>query len=292
MRQAEFTLSVHLDNGLINNPIETTVTELDTTSTASTTPGSSNASNASDSSSSSSSSTVAVTTVQTVAVEGGSILARGGNGLTVPAAGRLGAGFACCGAFKYHLVAGVPDHKALRVALNVTSGAVRALYLKQGTCPRYPDDVDGDTCIGSCVLTWYTIYEQFDGRAISQQSGVASVPMGFGGDPDLRQSGDWYVAVQALSGEEAEYTLTATLVEPPPEDGVYRCDRWEGPCPAPYWRAADRPAGVGVLEVSAAPSHSPRGVARTLTALVAPVLVAVAMVEGGAGHGLRRGGHR
>ena len=36
---------------------------------------------------------------------------------------------------------------------------------------------------------------------------------------------------QALPGEEAEYSLTSTLVDTPPFDASYKCDKLNGPCP-------------------------------------------------------------
>eukprot|EP00966_Prymnesium_polylepis_P071429 1659358-Prymnesium_polylepis.1 len=88
-----------------------------------------------------------------------------------------------------------------------------------------------------------------------------------------------YVGVQALHGQEAEYSLNATLVEPPPEDGSYKCDRWNAPCPAPFWLADDRPEGLGVRDeyTSAAPRRwgAQRGV---LVGAAAPIFVAAAVV--------------
>jgi hypothetical protein len=60
--------------------------------------------------------------------------------------------------------------------------------------------------------------------------------------PDLRGEGDWYVGVLALPGEEAEYSLSSTLVDTPPFDTAYKCDRIDGPCP--QQRTADGQSGA------------------------------------------------
>ena len=62
-----------------------------------------------------------------------------------------GDGYACCGAMV--LLAPVSSAKAsLRVALNVTQGAIRAVYLKSQTCPVF-DDIEGEQCRGLCHMT-------------------------------------------------------------------------------------------------------------------------------------------
>jgi len=62
--------------------------------------------------------------------------------------------------------------------------------------------------MGACVVRWYTVYEEYDGGAVSHSSDVASVPMGFGRDADLRRPG--VVGVQALHRQEAEYSLNTS----------------------------------------------------------------------------------
>jgi len=50
------------------------------------------------------------------------------------------------------------------------------------------------------------------------------------------------VGVLALPGEEAEYSLSSTLVDTPPFDTAYKCDRINGPCP--QQRMADGQSGA------------------------------------------------
>ena len=84
-------------------------------------------------------------------------------------------------------------------------------------------------CPAPCRLT---TFDSYDGRTLSHGSDVAVVPNGENiAGPDIRGGGDWYVGVQALPGEEAEYSLTLTLVDTPPFDASYKCDRLNGPCP-------------------------------------------------------------
>ena len=66
----------------------------------------------------------------------------------------------------------------MKVALNVTKGSARALFVKHGSCPRYPDDVQGGVCTGDCLVRWYTVYEEYDGKAISHSRDVAQIGNG------------------------------------------------------------------------------------------------------------------
>ena len=90
----------------------------------------------------------------TLLPQGGKVLPRGGDGVQ-PATGKMGDGFVCCGGFKYHLVPQVPPQRSLQVEVTVTRGRLRALYLKHASCPRYPDDLIGEECIGFCVVRWW-----------------------------------------------------------------------------------------------------------------------------------------
>eukprot|EP00966_Prymnesium_polylepis_P297100 6864384-Prymnesium_polylepis.1 len=76
-------------------------------------------------------------------------------------------------------------------AVSGTGAAVDTSSHTGVSCPRYPDDIDEAHCMGACVVRWYTVYEEYDGGAVSHSSDVASVPMGFGRDADLRRPGDW-----------------------------------------------------------------------------------------------------
>ena len=77
-----------------------------------------------------------------------------------------------------------------------------------------------------------TTFDPYDGRTLTHGSDVGVVPNGDNiAGPDIRGEGDLYVGIQALPGEEAEYSLTSTLVDTPPFDASYKCDKLNGPCP-------------------------------------------------------------
>ena len=77
-----------------------------------------------------------------------------------------------------------------------------------------------------------TTFDPYNGRTLTHGADVGVVPNGDNiVGPDIRGEGDWYVGIQALPGEEAEYSLTATLVDTPPFDASYKCDKLNGPCP-------------------------------------------------------------
>ena len=77
-----------------------------------------------------------------------------------------------------------------------------------------------------------TTFDPFDGRTLSRSSDVVVVPNGDNiAGADIRGEGDWYVGVQALPGEEAEYSLSSTLIDTPSFDASYKCDKLDGPCP-------------------------------------------------------------
>ena len=187
----------------------------------------------------------------TIAHVGGLVTPRGGDHVDSPALGAGGDGMVCCGVFKYFLVPSVPSHLSLRVVVNVSRGALRSVILKAASCPRYPEDVDGAVCRGKCTARWLTTYNPYDGEASSLTGAEVWVPNGLGPGcpascpPDLRAPGDWYVGVQAVAGTEAWFTLRTSVVTPPPPDGVYRCDKWERPCPAGKWLAAQSSAPRG-----------------------------------------------
>ena len=171
-----------------------------------------------------------------------------------------------------HLAPQVPPHRSLQVELRVTRGRLRALYLKHASCPRYPEDVIGQECVGFCIVRWFTTYDSYNGNALSHSTDVAVVPNGDNiVGPDIRGEGDWYVGVQALPGEEAEYSLSATLVDTPPFDTSYKCDKIDGPCPQEVLMARDK---EGLADTSGAARG---GVGRT-AALWLGVVVGVAMV--------------
>ena len=167
------------------------------------------------------------------------VLPRGGDRAGSPAAGASGDGFVCCGAFKYFLVPRVPPHLYLKADLKVTKGEARAVYLKAKSCPAYPADVQSESCLGKCTVSWLTTFDPFDGAALSRSLASPHVPHGLGRGcpaacpPDLRAEGDWYVGVQALPGTEAEFELGVSMLVPPPVDPGHQCDPLEPECRGP-----------------------------------------------------------
>ena len=170
---------------------------------------------------------------------GATVTPRGSDGTLVPAKGTDGDGFACCGVFKYFLVPTLPSHLSLRAELSVSRGVARALFLKAGSCPRFPEDVVDDACTGQCAVEWVTTFNPYDGTPVSKGGADLTVPNGLGAGcpaacpPDLRAGGDWYIGVQALHGTEAEFTLTTSLVEPPPLERGHQCDPSAPECRGP-----------------------------------------------------------
>ena len=88
-------------------------------------------------------------------------------------------------------------------------------------------------------VEWLTQFNPYDGAAVSTSARSVTVPNGIGDGcpahcpPDLRQGGDWYVGVQALDGTEAEFSLTTSVVEPPPKPWAHDCDPSAPECRAP-----------------------------------------------------------
>jgi hypothetical protein len=202
----------------------------------------------------------------------GAVVPRGADSPDVPARGSGGDGFVCCGVFKYFLVPTVPSHLSVRAELKVTKGVARALYVKAGTCPAFPDDVDFDECVGECALQWLTKFNPYDGAAISSSDARVVVPNGLGDGcparcpPDLRKAGDWYVGVQALPGTSAEFELSTTLVAPEEHDPGHLCDPNEPECRPPIAAAVDT---SGAAARRARPrAHDARLVLSALTALL------------------------
>ena len=137
-----------------------------------------------------------------------------------------GDGYACCGAMKY-FVAPVSSAKAsLRVALNVTQGAIRAVYLKSQTCPVFPDDIEGEQCRGLCHMTWYTEYDKYSGELIFKTSDVTTVPIGDGEYPDKRASGEWFIGIHASDLRTTEFELEIAEVAADTSGDEKLCDRF------------------------------------------------------------------
>ena len=49
---------------------------------------------------------------------------------------------------------------------------------EHASCPRYPDDVIGEECVGFCVVRWLTTFDPYDGRTLTHGADVGVVPNG------------------------------------------------------------------------------------------------------------------
>jgi hypothetical protein len=146
--------------------------------------------------------------------------------------GETVTGYVCCGQYKYYAFPGLDERIAPTAAFNLTSGRVKALYWRYGSCPREAEHVKGGVCQGWCVLDWYRLFSGNLGRANYLSSSTLPVPFGLGDEPDKRRGGTWYLGVQALDDELASYSLT-TDYRAPSVDHKEGCDRLDRYCNMP-----------------------------------------------------------
>jgi len=147
-------------------------------------------------------------------------------GTTISPRSAGGEGSVCCGRMAHFVVNINNTEQALRARLNITSGAVRAVYLKAGSAPVYPDDVDGPNCLGTCAVTWYVSYDRYTGLRRFASANTSVVPTG-GNLPDLRVAGEWYVSVQDMGlHERTDFELVIDAVTPPVPAAFVICDRY------------------------------------------------------------------
>ena len=133
--------------------------------------------------------------------------ARAGSGSLVLPRSDGGDGFVCCGALKLFLVPITSALDSLQVSVNVTAGAIRAVYLKHSTCPALPADVEGDQCVGLCHMSWYASYDRFSGALQYARANTTRVPKGDRNYPDKRASGDWYIGIEASDASITEFRM-------------------------------------------------------------------------------------
>lgn len=187
---------------------------------------------------------------------------------------RGGRGYACCGAMRYFRLPYVPESTALKASINITSGRLRAMYLKWGSCPSFAADVDTvrGVCRGFCALSWLTVRGEYSGTLYPVNASTVVVPHGHGNAPDKRRAGHWYVGVQAMPGEAAHFHLLAEPTTPLYVAAAKRCDKltyacsadsarrsWDQagpPAPPPSraalaWARATGAAGSGLLSAAA-----------------------------------------
>ena len=124
-------------------------------------------------------------------------------------------GFVCCNQYKYYAFTSVHERVAPSVAMNVTSGRLKAIYWRYDSCPVEPRHVVSGSCIGWCIVDWYRIFSSNIGTPRFKSSSTLTVPYGMGELPDKRRGGRWYLGIQALEGP-ATFTAITTYKEPPP----------------------------------------------------------------------------
>jgi len=92
-------------------------------------------------------------------------------------------------------------------------------------------------CNGFCAVGWLTTSGTYSGTDYSLNTTILTVPHGHGAAPDKRRGGAWYVGVQALAGESAEFELSASLYMPQAGGGD-ACTRYTAACAADSSRGA------------------------------------------------------
>ena len=195
--------------------------------------------------------------------------------------GESARGFACCGTYRYYAFPALSEREAAMVRFNLTTGAMKTIYWKYGSCPVEEQDVDPEqaVCSGWCVLQWLRLYSGNLGRAENAYSGVLRVPLGSGEEPDKRRGGMWYLGLQALEGA-AEYTIDTASYEPTvhTKTGCSRLDRY---CPSTNaWgsQPPSYPEGYEHLTLSSAAERSGRRAGHRVTSWVAPALSTVVVL--------------
>ena len=174
-------------------------------------------------------------------------------------------------------------HLSLRANLQVTSGVARAVYLKGGSCPAFPQDVIGDQCTGYCTVDWLTRFNPYDGTPITKQSANPLVPNGMGPMPALCSSRPaarcgLVCRCAGAPGTEAEFAA-AQCSETPPQEVEHECDPNAPECRPPI------PADAGRDSAAV-----PRATAGRTTAVMLGCAVAAGMMLAGAEGQYRRGG--
>ena len=137
-----------------------------------------------------------------------------------------GDGFVCCGAMKLFLVPITSALKALQVSVNVTAGAIRAVFLKHKACPVLPADIEGDQCVGLCHMSWYASYDRFTGALQYARANTTRVPKGDKDYPDKRAAGDWYIGIEASDETTTEFRMEVEVINHGMPERVVDCDRY------------------------------------------------------------------
>ena len=150
-----------------------------------------------------------------------------GDLITPRAAG--GVGSTCCGRMTHFTVRLNTSLLALRARVNVTAGALRAVYVKHSSCPSYPADILGQQCdanVAQCHMTWYERFDRYTGEKRYAASNTTLVPAG-GDFPDKRAGGVWYISLQdAGVSRRTDFTLEIDAVTPGADASEAACDRF------------------------------------------------------------------
>lgn len=157
-----------------------------------------------------------------------------------------GRGYVCCGAVQNYILPDVDFDHAPAFELNLSSGSVRAAFLKHDECAAPVADVDGAACTGLCEMTWLTVYDEFYGAMEHTSSRHLSIPFGpepwnYDASTTKRRGGDWYISIWSLPGQAAEYSLEVFHRKPPRPPDVYRCTRFDQFCPEDHYHMGMNP---------------------------------------------------
>jgi len=163
-------------------------------------------------------------------------------GEVVPARADGGRGYVCCGAVVSYVLPDVPYTHAPALTLNLTSGHVRAAFWRHGQCATPSVDVLGASCVGTCEMSWLTVYDEFYGAMEHTQTSYLQIPFGpapwnYDATTTKRRGGDWYVSIWALPNMEAEFAMRVHALRPPRAPAVFECSRFDGFCPRDHYHA-------------------------------------------------------
>ena len=187
-----------------------------------------------------------------------------------------GTGSTCCGGMTHFVIRLNTSLRALRARVNVTAGALRAVYIKHGSCAVFPTDISGQQCTAQgplCHMTWYERYDRYTGVKLYMAANQTLVPSG-GTSPDKRAVGDWVISLQdAGVAVRTEFTLQIdTQAAVATDDAEGACDRYgRYDCSNSMWKV---PTDLAELHASAAP---PRAAAANLASVGSP-MVALALL--------------
>ena len=197
-------------------------------------------------------------------------------GTTITPRAGGGDGSVCCGHMVHFVVRVLDSAQALRARLNVTRGAVRAVYLRAGRASTYPGDIQnalcvgdcsdptdvvGSSCMGDCELTWYTSFDRYTGVRRYASANTSIVPYGAQGRADLRRAAEWFVSVQdmGLNTARTEFELVLDAIVPQVDRGQGDCNRFgRFDCSNDVWKIPPDlvPVASGAHRAAAPPAAS------------------------------------